>query len=337
MEFLRIDARDDDQFTAWFNVLNRAEILRDQGRSEGWQPAEWRARTLDDDAPAYHQLFVWGEDRLHPVAVGALEVTRKDNLSWIRGDLFVDPVERRKGHGTTLLGHLEETARQLGRSSLLFWVVEDAAERGRGPNRSFASRHGYDVIEENIERLLTWPRPDGELDEFWNQWCLHASDYEILSWRGPTPEGLLGGRAHLSAIMPVEVPPTDFGLEEERWDELRVRQHERRVDEMGRDLLVSVARHRASTTLVGFSELSVSRARPETAYQWDTMVTRAHRGHRLGGLLKIATMRLLTKGQYDTSKIITFNSSRNAPMIAVNEALGTSVGGGIVTWRKELS
>jgi len=76
---------------------------------------------LDDDAPAYHQLFVWGEDRLHPVAVGALEVTRKDNLSWIRGDLFVDPVERRKGHGTTLLGHLEETARQLGRSSLLFW------------------------------------------------------------------------------------------------------------------------------------------------------------------------------------------------------------------------
>jgi len=88
---------------------------------------------------------------------------------------------------------------------------------------------------------------------------------------------------------------------------------------------------------VGFSELSVSRARPETAYQWDTMVTRAHRGHRLGGLLKIATMRLLTKGQYDTSKIITFNSSRKRADDRRQRGLGTSVGGGIVTWRKELS
>jgi GNAT superfamily N-acetyltransferase len=321
---------------AWFNVLNRAEILRDQGRSEGWQPSEWRARALDDTAPAYNQLFGLGESRLHPVAVGALEVSRDDNLSWIRGDLFVDPVERRQGYGSTLLGHLEETARQLQRSSLLFWVVEDAHERGRGPNRAFAPLRGYDVVDESIERVLTWPRPDGELERLWGQWHPFASDYEILSWRGPTPDELLKGRAHLSAIMPVEVPDAGLELEEEHWDEHRVRQHERRVDEMGRDLLVAVAQHRTSAELVGFSELSVSRARPETAYQWDTLVTRAHRGHRLGGLLKIATMRLLASANYDTHKIRTSNSWRNEPMIAVNEALGTYVAGRIVNWRKFL-
>lgn len=337
MEFFRVDPRDDDQFMAWFNVLNRAVILRDQGRSEGWQPSEWRARALDDTAPVYHQLFGLGDDRLHPVAVGALEVSREDNLTWIRGDLFVDPVERRKGYGTTLLGHLESTARQLNRSSILFWVVEDSHERGRGPNRLFAPRLGYDVVEENIQRDLTWPRPDGELDRLWDKWRPFATNYEILSWRGPAPEELLKRRAHMFAIMPVEVPDAGFGLEQERWDELRVRQHDRRADDMGRDLLVAVAQDRPSGELVGFSELSISRLRPATAYQWDTLVTRTHRGHRLGGLLKIATMRLLASGNYDTSKISTSNSSQNAPMIAVNEALGTYVAGGTVIWRKLLA
>jgi GNAT superfamily N-acetyltransferase len=336
MKFLRVDPAGDDQFMAWFNVLNRAEILRDQGRSEGWLPSEWRARAINDEAPAYHQLFSLGEDHLHPVAVGALEVTREDNLSWIRGDLFVDPVERRKGYGSTLLGHLEKTARQLERSSMLFWVVEDASESGRGPNRDFAPRHGYDVVDESIERVLSWPRPPDELERLWGQWQPFSRDYEILSWCGPTPEELLKGRAHLSAIMPVEVPDAGFELEEERWDEHRVRQHEQRVDEMGRDLLVAVAQHRLSGELVGFCELSVSRVRPETAYQWDTLVTRAHRGHRLGALMKIATMRLLASSNYPTHKIITFNSWRNEPMIAVNEALGTYVAGRIVNWRKVL-
>jgi hypothetical protein len=80
----------------------------------------------------------------------------------------------------------------------------------------------------------------------------------------------------------------------------------------------------------------VSRDQPETAYQWDTLVVRAHRGHRLGGLLKVSTMRLLEAGQYATKKISTFNSVLNEPMIAVNEALGARVAGSMVVWRKDL-
>jgi hypothetical protein len=80
----------------------------------------------------------------------------------------------------------------------------------------------------------------------------------------------------------------------------------------------------------------VSRDQPQTAYQWDTLVIRHHRGHRLGGLLKIATMRLLEEGRYPTEKITTFNSVLNAPMIAVNEALGARIAGAMVAWRKDL-
>jgi len=80
----------------------------------------------------------------------------------------------------------------------------------------------------------------------------------------------------------------------------------------------------------------VSREKPGTAYQWDTLVVRAHRGHRLGALMKIATMRELESGGYVTQRIMTSNNSLNTAMIAVNEALGFYPTGGIVTWRKSL-
>jgi RimJ/RimL family protein N-acetyltransferase len=136
--------------------------------------------------------------------------------------------------------------------------------------------------------------------------------------------------------MPVEVPDAGYGAEEERWDEARVRHHERETDDMGRDLLVAVARHRPSGELVGYSELTVSREAPATAYQWDTLVVRTHRGHRLGALMKIATMQELEKGGYLTRRIMTSNNSLNTAMIAVNEALGFYPTGGIVTWHKAL-
>lgn len=337
MRLFHVNAHDDAEFAAWFAVLHRSELKRDAGRDEGWRPAEWRARANDESGASYHQLFSYGETALRPVAVGALEVSRLDNLQWMRGELFVDPDERRNGYGSALLGHLEAHARQHRRSSLVFWVVEDGWEQGAGPNRGFAPRHDYHVVQENVVRDLLWPRPEGEIDRLEASWRPFGEDYDVLSWRGATPQALLAQRARLSAIMPVEVPDVGIGQEEERWDDERVRQHEARTNEMGRDLLVAVAQHRNSAAVVGFSELTVSRDHPTTAYQWDTLVVRAHRGHRLGGLLKIATMRLLESGGYRTEKIMTSNDATNAPMIAVNEAFGFVESGRIVTWRKSLT
>jgi GNAT superfamily N-acetyltransferase len=335
MEFVRVDARNDEQFTAWFGVLERCEFARDQARRGGWRPQEWRARAMDTSAPVHHELYSYG-DPLDPVAISALEVSRDDNLDWIRGELWVDPARRREGRGSLVLAHLEARSLELGRRALLFWVMEGIHERGAGANRAFAPRHGYTVVEENVERELDWPPPAGELERRRSEFAPSARDYEILSWRGAAPEELLTGRAHLSAIMPVEVPDAGYGVEEERWDEARVRHHEQQTYDMGRDLLVAVAKHRASGELVGYSELTVSREAPDTAYQWDTLVVRAHRGHRLGALMKIAAMQELERGGYPTHRIMTSNNSLNTAMIAVNETLGFYPTGGIVTWHKAL-
>jgi GNAT superfamily N-acetyltransferase len=336
MEFARIDAHDDMLFDAWFAVLQRSEQFRDGDRGQGWHPDEWRARATDELAPRVFRLYSYGPSLEQPVAVGSLEVTRDDNLAFIEGSLFVDPQERRQGHGAALLALLEEEARQLGRPALILFVIEGAGEIGAGPNRNFAARRGYRVAEENVRRDLAWPRPDGDLDRLWEQWSPFAVDYEIVSWSTGTPPEFLEARAHLSAIMPAETPHVDLDVEAEHWDAERVHHHETMTDQMGRDLLVAAARHRGTGELVGFSELTVSREQPQTAYQWDTLVVGAHRGHRLGGLLKVTTMRLLEAGGYPTKKITTFNSTLNAPMIAVNEALGAQVAGAMVAWRKDL-
>jgi GNAT superfamily N-acetyltransferase len=336
VQFGRIDANEDALFNPWFGVLQRSELHRESERGQGWHPDELRARSIDESAPKFYRLYSYGPSLERPVAVGALEVTRDDNFAFIGGQLYVDPSERRKGYGSALLAELETCARELQRPTLVIHVIEGSHEIGSGPNRFFAPRHGYNVVEEGVRRDLPWPRPEGELDRLWNEWIPFAGDYEILSWAGSTPVDLVEGRAHLSAIMPLEVPQVDIAVEAERWDAQRVRFHESTTDQMGRDLLVAAARHRATGELVGYSELTVSREQPQTAYQWDTLVMRAHRGHRLGGLLKIATMRLLESGNYATKKITTMNAVSNAPMIAVNDALGAHVAGAAVAWRKDL-
>jgi GNAT superfamily N-acetyltransferase len=335
VEFARVDPHDDVEFAAWFGVLSRSESLRLDGREGGWRPEEWRARALDEAGAVHHRLYRYGE-RDAPVAVGDLELTRDDNLTWTRGDLFVEPARRREGHGSAMLMHLEACARELGRETLVIHAEEGAREMGSGPSRGFAPLFGYEVAEENVTRHLNWPLEPGELARLEGSFAASVAHYEILSWREGAPSELLLALGAVRSRMPVEVPDAGIDAEEEHWDEARVRHHEHVVHEMGRDLLSAAARHRASGDLVGFSELTVSREQPGTAYQWDTLVLSAHRGHHLGALLKMATMRLLEAGGYDTHTIYTSNNALNAAMIAVNEELGFRPAGASVTWRKKL-
>ena len=333
----RVDARDERQFDPWYAVLHASEIDADGESTRVWYPDEWRARAIDENAATYQQLYSWGESIEHPVAIGSLAITRDDNRDSTTAILFVAPDQRRRGHGTSMRRALEDQARLLRRPTISFSVTEPAREMGRGVSRIVGPRWGYTLDEENVRRDIDWPRPAGELDGLASQWQPAAAAYEIRSWRGPTPDALADGRARLASIMSAEAPHGEIGPRRERWDAARLREYERTIDEMGRDLLTAVAVHRPTGHLVGFSDLTVSRDHPEVAYQWDTLVVAPHRGHRLGGLMKIATMRLLERGGDATSTITTFNLATNQPMIALNDALGARVTGCSLSWVARLA
>jgi hypothetical protein len=63
-----------------------------------------------------------------------------------------------------------------------------------------------------------------------------------------------------------------------------------------------------------------------------TVVSRKHRGHRLGLLLKIAMMELLATMEPQLERIVTWNGQSNEHMISVNEAIGYTVFGPPTTW-----
>jgi len=78
-------------------------------------------------------------------------------------------------------------------------------------------------------------------------------------------------------------------------------------------------------TLCGFSDLRINRSSPSHASVGGTLVLPAHRGHRLGLAMKLATHRRLVELFPDCAHVETGNAGVNAAMNAVNSQMGYRV------------
>jgi hypothetical protein len=65
-------------------------------------------------------------------------------------------------------------------------------------------------------------------------------------------------------------------------------------------------------------------------------VLAAHRGHRLGLLVKLAMLDFIAEQEPQVTVIDTWNATSNAPMIAVNDALGCTPGVTSTEWVLDL-
>jgi RimJ/RimL family protein N-acetyltransferase len=82
--------------------------------------------------------------------------------------------------------------------------------------------------------------------------------------------------------------------------------------------------------------VGVENDRPEIGWLLDTAVVRAHRGHRLGLLVKIDLLRWLRDASPALASIDTWNAESNQHMIAVNEQLAYRVIGRALDYQKPL-
>jgi len=134
----------------------------------------------------------------------------------------------------------------------------------------------------------------------------------------------------------LDLPP-DLGelqTEEEQWDADRVREQLSVIRAQGRRWVETVAVERATGRMVAFTDLAVAVHTPDLAYQWDTLVLKEHRGRRLGQLVKAANLRALLRELPDVRRVGTWNAEVNAPMLAVNRAMGFVTVGRITEWQK---
>ncbi|HTU06644.1 MAG TPA: GNAT family N-acetyltransferase, partial [Trebonia sp.] len=72
----------------------------------------------------------------------------------------------------------------------------------------------------------------------------------------------------------------------------------------------------------GLTQVYIDPGVPSWGYQGLTAVTRPHRGHRLGLLVKAAMLDWLAEAEPALERIQTGNAASNAFMIEVNETLG---------------
>lgn len=335
MPLRAIDPRRDAEFFEWFDILDRSESLREMPGEGGWQPDEWRARALPADPTVIYALATFDVDNV-PSAAVAFRLSDDENRNVVELHLHVDPSRRRKGVGTAALTACEQMVLQLGRTSITAVAREGRDEIRRGPSRHFAPERGYRIGDDIERRDIDWPLNPDVVRSCRSQWASFAAGYHFEQWVGSATDRRAHQLADLIGRMPAETPHADFSLVTEHWDIARFRQHEATIDEMGRDVMTTIAIESRTGAVVGYTQLTVSRIDTHTAYQWDTFVTAEHRGHRLGGLMKLANYDVAAARRLALRRIRTENSVLNQPMIAVNDALGAYVSGSTALWVRDL-
>ena len=143
-----------------------------------------------------------------------------------------------------------------------------------------------------------------------------------MQWFAPTPPEFVDGYAWMKSRMVTDAPAAALEFDEETWDAARIAIHDSRYTSSGRTLHVTAAQHIETGELCAFNELVVGADRTEASHQEDTLVLKAHRGHRLGMLVKCENLLAWRDIAPDSPRVITYNAEENRPMLDINEAIG---------------
>ena len=189
------------------------------------------------------------------------------------------------------------------------------------PGAAFADRIGATPGLVDARRVLAVDAiPAGRIAALRSQAARASVGYSLVSWRGRTPDQYLAGFADV--LNAANDMPHDPGQEEEVWDADRVREYDEERELRRRNVYTVAAVHDASGAVAAITDLDADQDSPQWGYQMLTAVTRPHRGHRLGLLVKAAMLEWLAEAEPRLTRIITGNAAVNKHMIAINDQLG---------------
>ncbi|MET9382607.1 GNAT family N-acetyltransferase [Streptomyces sp. NPDC002928] len=228
-------------------------------------------------------------------------------------ELAVHGSERRQGVGTRLLDAALAAARTEGRRS-----VVAQAEQGSPADLFLAARGFRPVLSLTYARL---PLADADLTALDELADRAHPGYRLTEWEGTVPAELARTYADSRRAMDdMPMEDTDYGTVV--WDVERVVAVAEAVARRG-DLLHTVAAvDAADGSVVGFSELVVPGDGRGDGQHYGTAVLPEHRGHGLGRWMKAASIRRARERHPELGGLLTDTADSNAPMLAVNDALG---------------
>jgi GNAT superfamily N-acetyltransferase len=262
------------------------------------------------------------------IATASVWLFTIENQHLADASVAVHPGYRRQGIGTNLLNWAVDEAKTAGRRTVA--GAASIAVPGGPPRpeagRLFAAHHGFSLaLTEVARRMELGDLSPSVEDELWRDAVARSAGYELVSWVNRTPDEIVDGVAALDSIFLSEAPAGEFEFEDEKIDADRIRANEEINHATSLTVVGTAARHKESGAIVADSVIGVNATPGEHAWQWGTLVDPAHRGHRLGMLVKLANLRLLRETCPKVRWITTGNADVNPWMIAINEQLGFRV------------
>ena len=229
--------------------------------------------------------------------------------------LVVHPALRRRRIGTALLRHAAGRAARGGRSLIGGEALQGSA------GAAFAVQAGATpgLVEARRVQVLS-SIPPGQVTALREQAAQAAAGYSLVSWDGRVPDEYLSRYAEVESAM--ADAPHDAGEEPWVWNTARVREMDDISERRGRNFYRVVAVHDASGEIAAVTAVETDPDNPAWGHQQLTAVTRKHRGHRLGLLVKAAMLEWLATAEPALDRIVTGNAAVNQHMIAINEQLG---------------
>ncbi|MEU8225895.1 GNAT family N-acetyltransferase [Kribbella sp. NPDC048915] len=265
-----------------------------------------------------------------PVGLLMVHTPQYDNTDQTWLDVKVHPDHRGRGVGSALITYGENLSRELGRTTVGF----DQIDLPKAD--AFARRHGYEQKAVEVNRRQELTGLDWDLvQRLYDESAAAASGYELVQLTGSLPDELLDGMVAVTESIN-DAPTDDLEIEDDVYSPERLRAYEEAQAKSDRTLYRVIARAKDTGELAGHTVVAVERERPHIAEQHDTAVSRDHRGHRLGALLKSAMLLRLRAEEPALSQIDTWNAESNDHMIGINEQLGYRIVARFLIYQKTI-
>ena len=237
---------------------------------------------------------------------------------------------RREGVGSRLLATIcGETAHE-GRS-LLTWSTFDAVPAGDAFSRRLGARVAR--VNRTSELLLadvSWPM----LEDWTHARRAGALGYRLEMVDGVFPEHLRADAATFHHIMQT-APRDDLDVGDVMLDVDHIAELDRHLVEAGRTRWTAFVRA-PTGACVGGTEVTFEPWEPTTVLQQNTGIDPAHRGLGLAKWAKAAMLQRIRVEHPEADRIRTDNAFSNAPMLAINEALGFTVVSTRTEWQADV-
>ena len=278
----QINPRNEAALRAWWEVGHAATADRP---GKPWPLWEQSRVALPAHNPERGVTLIGAIDGRVMVGAGMAILTSQDNLHLAGSAVYVDAARRREGIGSALLTEIEVLARGHGRTTLTGEAYLPPG--GTAPAEAFADARGFDVASrEAIKELAVADYLDRRESLAVRRRPPTATASSPSTPCAPRSTSTRSGGS--SGCCLSEIPLGDLDLEASEWSPERIRAAEQRQVDTGRHVHTALA-IAPGGAVVGVSDVRVDDTDHEHAQVGITLVDPAHRGHRLGLALKLAT------------------------------------------------